>query len=111
MAAVVLIHYHAALLLAKGARFYPHPAGVKTTFSRAVELAFHNRVGYHPWAGRSPNEAAVARHRRAAPRRPPPPALSPPPLAASQTLSRTSGRSAPLVLVPGFDKSNIEECD
>ena len=26
-------------------------------------------------------------------------------------ITRTSGRSAPIVLVPGFDKSNIEECD
>ena len=26
-------------------------------------------------------------------------------------ITRTSGRSAPIVLVPGFDKSKIEECD
>ena len=42
--AVLLIHVHAAALLAKGARFYPHPSGVKTPFSRAVEVLFHGKL-------------------------------------------------------------------
>jgi len=42
-AAVFLIHAHAALLLSKGAKFYSHPSGVKTAFSRTVEVAFHSR--------------------------------------------------------------------
>ena len=41
--AVLLIHAHAALLLAKGARFYPHPSGVKTAMSRCIEVIYHSR--------------------------------------------------------------------
>ena len=41
--AVLLIHAHAALLLAKGAKFYPHPSGVKTAMSRCIEVIYHSR--------------------------------------------------------------------
>ena len=41
--AVLGIHVHAALLLAKGAKFYPHPSGVKTAMSRCIEVIFHSR--------------------------------------------------------------------
>ena len=47
--AVFWIHAHAALLLAKGGRFYSHPSGTKTTMSRIIEFHFHSRYWLISW--------------------------------------------------------------